>query len=147
MKKLLFGALAVLALGAGCSGGASADPNNIDAANYSLSVPDSVAVTETANGYNMQNFVDGADLVANSYYITIEDGMDLPTFMDYYPDATETTLGDAAVWSAVGYDSGDDIWTEDAYYNDATSTIIVEHYTEPQGIVLAELLVGAINWK
>lgn len=154
MKKfaLVLGA-AMLLVGGGCAGGSSADVNDIDTTTYTLRVPDSVTVGAIEDGYRVHNFDAGAPASTyadNAYYVDITTvDWTNANFINVYSDATETTLGlnDAAVWSASGYDTGDGIWTEDAYFNEANGTLIVEHYIDAQGIVLAELLVGAITWK
>lgn len=154
MKKfaLVFGA-AMLLVGGGCAGGSSTDPNDIDTATYKLSVPDSVAVGGAEDGYRISNFDAGAPTStygANAYFVDITTvDWTSEDFVEVYYDATESTLGlnEAPVWSATGYSTGDGVWTEDAYFNEANGTLIVEHYIDPQGLVLAELLVGAITWK
>ncbi len=151
MRKVSVLAASVLLLGAGCAGGATVDANDIDTDVFTLRVPDVVTTEGESGGWRLQNFEGSDDPRAeypeDAFFIEIREDVSYDDFVASYEEVEKTELAGEEVWMGLNGTLGGETWPHDAYYHEPSGTLIVTYYEDVGGVIAAEIVVQAIEWK
>lgn len=147
--------MGLVLVGGGCSS-ASVDvtANDIEAEAFLLPIGDESIIPEPqVDGWRIQNFVGSDDPKAKSasdaYFIEIKSNVTRADFDTNYPKATSSDLGLGNKVVLFGKDGpmGGETWPNDAYYHEASKTMITIYGQTQAGKDAATALLQAIYWN